>query len=264
MTEREDLIGDWSFMKKIDAKPSNKKFEPVPILVCSKATINLRSGKSISLMDAPEEWVDLPIFLDEQSLPFVFYISDQPRFISRFIPLYREATNYKFHFRWCFTLEMMRESGRIQRYRAKYDICNPMFEVNDGKQKKKLKVCLNCCKGFRAKTLTLYNYFDAGRNDIEEKFHMPKFFEKFGKIDLPLSAHPGGTDGYVRNWPDVARRVKEKARWKCLDCKQNFGHDRKNMHVHHISGVKSDNVDANLEVVCRPCHAKKPGHEHMR
>ena len=244
------IIGDWSFMKKIGAKPSNKPFEPVAIL--PKTTGILRRGESIALDKVPEEWKQWPIFLDEQSLPFVFYISDQNWF-------YQIGRGYKFHFRWCHTLEDMQGKGRRQRYRSKYDICNPAFEINDGKYKP-LKVCINCCNGFP----NVYEYFNAARNNIEEKFRMPEFFEKFGKINLPESTHTGGRDGYTRDWSKVALREKEKAGWRCHDCKEDFRDKRQLLHVHHKSGVKSHNVSDNLEVVCSTCHAKKPGHRHMR
>ena len=245
-------------MRAIDARPSTKPFEVVDEL--DRTTEKLRRGEAISLDSVPEEWKGLPIFLDEQSLPFVFYISDQGFF--------RFGNEYKFHFRWCSTLKIMSKKGRIQRYRAKYDICNPKFEINDGSNKKELKVCLNCCKNFTIGSV--YELFGVypGDKKIVDKFRMPEFFEEFGKIDLPSSTHPGGKDGYTRNWPAVSRREKEKARWKCQNQDHNgerdFSHDKSNLHVHHKSGVKSNNLSSNLEVVCYECHSKKPGHEHMR
>ena len=242
-------------MGKIGARPSTKPFEPVGGL--HPTTAKLRQGEPISLGSVPKEWKGLPIFLDEQSLPFVFYISDQGFF--------RFGNGYKFHFRWCSTLEDMSDNGRIQRYRAKYDICNPEFEINDGSDKKELKVCLNCCKNFVIGSV--YKLFGVypGDKKIVDKFRMPEFFEEFGKIDLPSSTHPGGKDGYTRNWPAVSRREKEKVGWICQnqECGRDYNLDKSNLHVHHKSGVKSNNPSSNLEVVCRECHSKKPGHGHM-
>ena len=246
-------------MAKIGATPSTKPFTTSPVVVISETTEKLRAGEKISLEDIPEEYKNVSIFLDEQSRPFVFYISDQ-QWYSKW------RSEYKFHFKWCHTLANMKSQGREKRYRAKYDICNSFFDVNDGSEKKELKVCLNCCKEFPK----VYEFFGAQKNRmwdkeyIVKKFRMPEFFDEFGIIDLPPSVHPGGRDGYGRNWPKVSRQRKEKAGWRCQDCHEDFTHDTKSIDVHHISGVKSDNSLANLEVVCRACHAKKPGHEHMR
>ena len=241
-------------MRAIDAHPSTKPFEVVVRL--HKSTGKIRQGKKITLDDVPEEWKHLSVFLDEQSLPFVLYISDQGYF--------QFGSGYKFHFRWCSTLEDMSKRKRIQRYRGKYDICNPKFEINDGKNKKELKVCLNCCNEFYPGSV--YTFFKVPRRskEILNKFRMPEFFGEYGKTDLQPSSHPGGRDGYVRDWPAVSRREKEKVGWICQDCKKDCSHDKSNLHVHHKSGVKSNNLSSNLEVVCRECHSKKPGHEHMR
>lgn len=255
----EKIIGDWSFMGKIGAKPSNRPFKPVALL--PKTTETLRQGGTITLDEVPEEWKHLKIFLDEQSLPFVFYISDQ-NWLTRVGIRYKPRVDsvYKFHFKWCQALVNMKAKGRISRYRAKYDICNPAFAINDGHQEAILKVCKWCCSSFPA----VHEYFGTNQWNIEDKFRMPEFFEQFGKIDLPPSTHPGGRDGYTRDWPRVARREKEKAQWRCLDCGEDCSHNKHQLHVHHKTGVKSDNVSDNLEVVCRACHAQKPGHEHMR
>jgi hypothetical protein len=36
------------------------------------------------------------------------------------------------------------------------------------------------------------------------------------------------------------------------------------LHVHHINGVKSDNSEMNLRVLCQYCHGEQPNHEHMK
>ena len=260
MKNSKSIIGDWSFMGKIGAKPSDKPFAPVPAIKTSEATKKLIDGKAISIDEIPDDWKTGEVFLDERSLPFVLYISDQT-----IAHLFGFRRRYKFHFKWCRTLASMKKQNREKRYRAKYDICNPSFEINDRKSKEKLKVCLNCCNELRA----VYSYFEANNSNIEKKFSMPKFFEKFGVINLPSSTHPGGKDSYTRDWRKVATREKEKADWQCKDpkCKtpqKSYRQNKQNLDVHHINGVKSDNASDNLEVVCRECHANKWGHEHMR
>ena len=147
MPNLKEIIGDWSFMKKIDATPSNARFTPKPIIVVSEITERMRGGELISKDEFPAHLKDgRQVFLDEQSLPFVFYISDQGWYLKR------RFIGYKFHFRWCSTLGAMDSQGRIKRYRAKYDICDPVFKINDGESNAQLKVCLNCCNEFYKKT----------------------------------------------------------------------------------------------------------------
>jgi len=263
MRKKTSLVGDWSFMAAISAVPSTKPFSPMETPIVSGVTKELRGG-GFDLASVSDALRELPVFVDEESLPFVLYISDQANQSAWRRPqrLFQSGGGftYKFHFKWCKTLESMSGKNRFDRYRAKYDICNPSFEINDGEVRKNLKVCLNCCNEFQQ----VYGFFDARGKRIEEKFRMPEFFEEFGKVDLPLSSHPGGKDGYPRDWPKRAREAKETAGWRCQDCGRNCAGDKKNLHVHHISGVKSDSSPGNLEVVCRSCHANKPGHEHLR
>ncbi len=100
-----ELIGDWSFIRRIGAEPSTRPFEPVPIPpTLSETTKKLIRGETVSLDEVRKEWEDRPLFLDERSLPFVFYISDQHWY-------YRSSKGYKFHFKWCSTLEHMQSIG---------------------------------------------------------------------------------------------------------------------------------------------------------
>ena len=272
MPNLKEIIGDWSFMKKIDAVPSDSPFAPKPIDFISAFTERLREGESIPSNEFPKYFKDGHVFLDEQSLPFVLYISDQNRLPPRF-PYWprgwikpHKRHEYKFHFRWCQTLKQMDNQGKIERYRAKYDICDPVFKVNDNKNNAQLKVCLNCCNNFRRKGKTVYAFFNARRDNIEKEFDMPSFFEEFGIIDLPRSKHPGGPDTYLANWSEISRQERDKVNWQCQDPNhigdRNFRNDTKNLHVHHKNGVKSHNVSDNLEVLCRTCHARR--HPHMQ
>ena len=259
------ILGDWRFMKKIDAVPSDAPFVPKPIDYVSEVTEWLRSGKLISKDDFPAHLKGGQVFLDEQSLPFVFYISDQNHFVYNWTRRIFDRHGYKFHFRWCSTLQAQDNRGRIKRYRAKYDICNPEFKINDGNNNARIKVCLNCCNGFSRNGKTVYEFFSAHGKDIEKEFDMPSFFEEFGIINLPRSTHPGGPDAYTANWRKVSQRERKKFNWQCQDPNhegdRNFRNNQQNLHVHHIDGVKSHNVSDNLEVLCHICHAKR--HSHM-
>lgn len=60
---------------------------------------------------------------------------------------------------------------------------------------------------------------------------------------------------YPPDWPDIARRVKEAAQWKCIRC----GHDNDFVSghvltVHHLDGDKANCEDWNLAALCQRCH----------
>ena len=169
--ENDNNMGGWpSILGRIDAKPSIKPLIQVPIVSLNKTTEKVRQGRGIKIEEVPEEWKDQPIFLDEQSLPFVLYISDQ-RWFNSF------GRGYKYHFKWCSTLAEKKKNKTDKKYRAKYDICNPTFGVNDNAANRNLKVCLNCCNEFY-QAYQLYQFFKAKRKTIEDKFRMPEIFRR--------------------------------------------------------------------------------------
>ena len=65
---------------------------------------------------------------------------------------------------------------------------------------------------------------------------------------------------YPDDWPEIAKRVKEAAGWRCIRC----GHpnDRETWHVltvHHINGDKSDCRWFNCAALCQRCHLSIQG-----
>jgi hypothetical protein len=64
--------------------------------------------------------------------------------------------------------------------------------------------------------------------------------------------------GYAPNWNAIATSLKNRRGWRCEVCRfEKFGSAL--IHVHHIDGDKSDNSDANLQVLCAECHGAKHG-----
>lgn len=67
---------------------------------------------------------------------------------------------------------------------------------------------------------------------------------------------------YPRNWPQIARRLKEAADWTCQLCGAKRGEKCKNRHGEWVDvqiGVMHPNhdpwnLDARLVVACRQCH----------
>lgn len=69
---------------------------------------------------------------------------------------------------------------------------------------------------------------------------------------------------YPADWPDIARRVKDAAGWRCERCEHP--HDRESGHVltvHHLDGNKANCADWNLAALCQRCHLKVQGRVRM-
>src|SRR5216684_1282672 len=77
---------------------------------------------------------------------------------------------------------------------------------------------------------------------------------------------------YPPDWPAIALRLKEAARWTCAHCGAVRGEKQKNQHgklvdvqigVAHLDHDPW-NKDARLEVMCRVCHLVYDGRDRRR
>lgn len=76
---------------------------------------------------------------------------------------------------------------------------------------------------------------------------------------------------YPDNWPEIAKRVKEAARWQCQQCGRQCYRpgepcpDRSRiLTVHHINHIPSDCSPDNLIALCAPCHLRADAQHHAR
>lgn len=193
---------------------------------------------------------------------FVTYIRDRAKNDNKY------SYNYKFHICKCATINNFIEKGfyhvkyykffvksvHIKKIRQKFEYIFPIH-YNDIRKNgsEKMKVCKKCLwelnyKGFRMASLSM-------KDKIVENFDLLEFYKEYGTL-LPLN------DGipewllneYSKNWPEISRRIRENANWKCKKCGLDCRGQKHNLHVHHVNRLRSDNRDENLWVLCKWCH----------
>lgn len=72
--------------------------------------------------------------------------------------------------------------------------------------------------------------------------------------------------GYVKDWDSISKQFREKHNYTCQHCglKIEDDYDKQYIHVHHISGDKTNNDERNLACLCLYCHAHVDNHHEKR
>jgi hypothetical protein len=208
--------------------------------------------------------------LDDKTLGYkgyrvVVYIRDQPSYGRG-----RDSLP-KFHLTYCKTLQKMKQMKRWERYVVNHrDDGKFKLNITDQGITKtvRLNVCQNCLgqidwKGFQ-------NEPDKSvRVRLVDNFSLSEFFAKYPR-DL-MAVRPTYTsdtapiNNYVKNWPEISTRTKQARGYRCEGCNTPFsGADSRFLDTHHRNGLKYDNADSNLAVLCIGCHAEEPMHAHMK
>ena len=177
----------------------------------------------------------------------------------------------RIHIAECSSLEHMRATGRFPRYQVTADTSGylPVYGINsDNNQsiddkKAKLFVCKNCIT-----TLNYQGYAiksGAEKRDIFINFNLAKFFKHYSSYfkSLPKPSGSEKSASYTPDWKEISARLKKQSNYMCEQCGVDLDSEKKLLHVHHVDGVKSNNQNSNLRVLCADCHKKQPHHDHL-
>ena len=185
----------------------------------------------------------------------------------------------KFHLTWCRTLEQMTQRGRFARYvlsRSDSSLFRVEAHERDPDEIKRLGErhmlegirlfpCQNCLNDLE------YKGFELKSPKAERIKHVKDFVTKTflqendGNLTvmkhLPTTvAQNAKGGGYTQDFPEISRRLREEYNWTCTDCGVNMSEKKAGLHTHHINGVKHDNRQSNLRILCALCHRNVDEH----
>ena len=172
----------------------------------------------------------------------------------------------KVHVADCDTLQEMRRQRRYERYVATNDVSGDFYVTGQDEYRRsvegqaKLRVCKNCLRKLD------YMGYTRNREQVFKAFEWSELFDTYRSHFTQMPTRRAGVfDGsYAPGWNLAARGYKEAHDFVCENCRVNLRECRRLLHVHHLNGVKTDNVWSNLKALCANCHVEQPGHEHMR
>ncbi len=260
-----NLKGLDAIRKKISAKLTNHKFKgaglpPMDTEIDKELYEGIEIGpKDIQTQDG---------FLVHKGRQVVIYIKDHT-YKGRENVMQNPDKGNKVHLYECETITEMKMAGRFKRYVLTTRKDN-IYKIDDKRGKDievKLYPCRNCLKilnykGFRTTLFySVKNFLDA--------FDLEEFFATYATFFTTKPDHSDITapySDYPKNWYRISHAKRKSSGWICDDCGDNFSQKQKqkDLHVHHINGVKSDVSSENLRCLCAVCHAKQPYHSHMK
>ncbi|NQY86171.1 MAG: HNH endonuclease [Colwellia sp.] len=176
----------------------------------------------------------------------------------------------RIHIAECSSLEHMRATGRFPRYQVTTDTSGylPVYGIKENKealddQKAKLYVCKNCLQSLNYQGYAIKSF--AEKRPIFKDFSLAKLFKTYSSHfkSLPDPNKSEGSASYSSDWKDLSAKLKKQANYICEQCSVDLDAEKRLMHVHHVDGVKSNNQNTNLRVLCADCHKKQPHHDHL-
>lgn len=179
----------------------------------------------------------------------------------------------KYHLANCQILDKMRRNSRFDRYVvANRDTGD--FQVNiigNSKESRteRLNVCQSCLDRIHWHGFSMQSMSSSERWGRVTDFSLTDFFKEYPR-DL-IGTKPSHTsltaplNDYSQNWAKLSKEIRQKRGHQCESCKESFSQDDlRFLHVHHRNGLKNDNRNVNLAVLCIACHAQQPEHGHIK
>ena len=182
--------------------------------------------------------------------------------------------NYpRFHIAWCKTLNDMHQKKKYERYvvSQRNDGIFLLNKTISGKVVKKdielpLLICKNCLTTLKYKGYSSLSNHYSKSNEIFKDFNVKEFLDEYNTevyIEPIHTSISQPKNEYPPNWNEISLNYRKSKKFICEECKKDCSKDTNELHLHHISGVKSDNSPSNLEALCIKCHSKQPYHGHM-
>jgi len=240
-----------------DASQGLDRPEWVPI----KKEINLKDiGSTQGLLS----------FIDERGVAqqVLLYIQDHGGGIGTAI--YDIDKRRKFHVADCSTLQKKRADGTFERYVMTNDLSNQFFITGKDWETRKnesatveLQVCKNCLRSLNYKNYS-HEYRDFNDRVFQE-FSISDFFATYSSFFASLPSRLSGEDdgNYSDDWQMISVKYRSSKNYCCESCGVDLSKNKKLLHTHHKSGVKTNNKLSNLQALCIDCHRKQVNHEHL-
>ncbi|MCI1899747.1 MAG: HNH endonuclease [Enterobacter sp.] len=179
----------------------------------------------------------------------------------------------KYHFSYCKALETMQKNSRFGRYvvanRDSGEFQVNVMDSNIKTQTVRLNVCQNCLDTIRWKGFDMQKMARPMRLNIVSHFSLLDFFREYPRDLVNVKPiHTSDTapvNTYTDDWAKLSRTIKLARGQQCKTCRIVLqDSESKYLHLHHRNGLKYDNSEANLDVLCIACHAEQPMHGHIK
>ena len=227
------------------------------------------------------EGIEIPLddvqILDDGTLGYksqrvVLYIRDVTQYRSHAL---KDDVLPRFHVAHCDKLQEMRANNRFGRYvvSTRQDgtfVINlkTATEAKHRKSDERLRICQFCLSKLNWDDFAIRRNSKPSRIKIVSEFTLDGFFGRYGKTFV--SEEPDHDDKsaplneYSPEFARIASEIKRAKGFRCDKCRIDLSGYRRFLHAHHKNGLKSDNRETNIAILCIEDHANETYHGHMK